>query len=377
MKLMDQNQRRLKIALVTDVVNASAGAGAVVSGQLLADRLRQNHDVIIVSSDSESADVKLRGIKPSFAAAVRHGQFIFAIPDRKKLREAFANVDIVHLHLPFWLSFVALDEAKKAGKKVVASFHVQPENILHNLHIRWPWLNRKVYQFWVKRLWNQADLVMCPTPFAVQKLKSYNLRTPAVAISNGIIPEEVSGHFERDPEYQGYFLIFMLGRLAAEKEQHVLIEAVRRSRHHNKIKVVIAGRGQNEKKLQRLAKQLPNGAKVGFITHETKHSLLATADLFVHCSSVELEGMAVLEAMGAGLPVLVAEGPETAASALALPDFRFPVGNADALAKKIDWLIENPGELSKASKQYREAAEKLSVAKSMQDMESEYLALCG
>lgn len=373
---MNQNERRLRIALVTDTMNASAGAGAVVSGQLLVDRLRQNHDVIIVSSDSKNVDVKMKSLRPSFVAAMRHVQFVFAIPDRKKLREAFENVDIVHLHLPFWLSFAALEEAKKLGKKVVASFHVQPENILHNLHIRWPWFNRKIYQFWVKRLWNRADLVMCPSPFAVEKLKQYDLKTPSVAISNGTTLEEIKHQYEREPEYQGYFLIFLLGRLAAEKEQHVLIEAVSRSRYASKIKVVIAGMGQNEKKLKRLAKKLPNGAEIGFISNERKQRLFATADLFVHCSAVELEGMAVLEAMGVGLPALVAEGPETAASALALPDFRFPVGNADALAQKIDWLIEHPEELAKASKLYREEAEKLTVEKSIREMAQEYRALC-
>ena len=373
---MSQNQRRLKIALVTDTVNTAAGAGAVVSGQLLADRLRQHNDVIVISSDSQNADVKLRGIRPTIFASVRHGQFVFAIPDRKKIREAFADVDIVHLHLPFWLSFVALDEARKAGKIVVASFHVQPENILSNVHIHSPWLSRKLYRFWIKNFWNRADLVMCPSPFAVQKLQSYDLRTPAVAISNGVTTEPVSGNYEREPQHKGYFLIFMLGRLDSEKEQHILINAVKRSKHRDKIKIVIAGMGKNEKKLRRLGETLPNGAEVGFISDERKTRLLATADLFVHCSSVELEGMAVLEAMGAGLPALVAEGPETAAADLALPDFRFPVGNADVLMKKIDWLIDHPEDLERARKLYRDKAQKLSVVKSVKDIETEYQALC-
>jgi glycosyltransferase involved in cell wall biosynthesis len=373
---MNTNKRRLKIAMVSDTVNASAGAGAVVSGELFAERLRKNHDIVIISADAHSADIKLRGIRPTFVPEIKHGGFIFAIPDRKALRKAFADVDIVHLHLPFWLSFVALDEAKKAGKPVVASFHVQPENMLYNVNIRWPWLNRKIYQFWVNKLWNRADLVMCPSPFAVNLLKQHNLRTPAIAISNGIPAKTTDVKHEREAQHEGYFLIFMLGRLSFEKEQNVLIEAVRHSKHRDRIKIVIAGKGPTGKKLQRLAQALPQGAEIEFISEERKGRLLATADLFVHCSSVELEGMAVLEAIGAGLPVLVAEGPATASSDLALKDFRFPVGDSAALTKKIDWLIENPDDLKRASQLYQEAAQQMDISKSIQDMEAEYLALC-
>lgn len=168
----------------------------------------------------------------------------------------------------------------------------------------------------------------------------------------------------------------MLGRLTAEKDQHILLKAVKQSKYCNRIKVVIAGRGQCEKKLNRLAETLPNGAEIGFLSESRKNQLLATADLFVHCSSVELEGMAVLEAMGAGLPVLVAEGSETAASTLALPHFRFPVGDVSALATKIDWLIEHPEERLQAAKVYREAAESFPIEKCIESMEAVYRDTC-
>jgi len=119
---MVQSSRRLKIAMVSDTADGSGGAGAIVSGQVFAEKLKEKHDVVMISSD-QHADVKLRRFKPSIFAAIRHSQFVFAIPDRKLLRKAFSEVDVIHLHLPFWLSFVALDEARKAGKPVVASFH--------------------------------------------------------------------------------------------------------------------------------------------------------------------------------------------------------------------------------------------------------------
>jgi glycosyltransferase involved in cell wall biosynthesis len=94
---------------------------------------------------------------------------------------------------------------------------------------------------------------------------------------------------------------------------------------------------------------LPNGAEIGFVSRERLRTLLAEADLFVHCSEVELEGISVLEALGAGVPVLVAQSSESAASELATTDdFRFAAGDPRELAAKLDALIEHPALLSSA-----------------------------
>src|SRR5208282_2164120 len=105
--------------------------------------------------------------------------------------------------------------------------------------------------------------------------------------------------------------------------------------------------GPREEELKRLASGLPNGAEIGFLPREKLIEGYRTSDLFVHAGEVELEGMSVLESMSAGLPALIADAPESAASAFALnDDFVFPAGDAAALARKIDALIESPSKLA-------------------------------
>jgi glycosyltransferase involved in cell wall biosynthesis len=87
----------------------------------------------------------------------------------------------------------------------------------------------------------------------------------------------------------------------------------------------------------------------------------------VHASEVELEGIAVLEAMSAGLPVLVAESPESAASELAVSDdFRFPAGDPRALAEKIDALVERPSLLRDERDRRRTGAGPITFAESVE-----------
>jgi len=344
----------LRIAFVADTINGEVGGG-VVSAHRVVERLRRDHQVLVIAADDDGPG-RLKGFTLPFRAQREMG-FVMAQPDREKLEQLFADVDIVHLQFPFLLSLSALDAARAVGRPVVAAFHVQPENALLNVGIHAHWANDWVYRFWVRRLYNRVDAVVVPSAFAERKLRAHGLTTPATVISNGIPPDLAQPSAGRELAHRGFFLILMVGRLAAEKHPEVLLEAVKRSRHRDRIKVVLAGSGPRKRALEALAAELPRGAEIGFLPRERLIRLLKSADLMVHGSEVELEGIAVLEAMSAGLPVLIGAGSESAASELALGDaFRFPVGDAAALAAKIDALIEQPQVLARARLAYRAAA---------------------
>jgi 1,2-diacylglycerol 3-alpha-glucosyltransferase len=345
---------RLRIAFVADSLHSHSGGG-MLSGEYVVARLRRDHDVITVASDGDD-------VMPAMELpirAMREMRFVMARPDRAVLARVFAKVDVVHLQFPFWLSFAALEEAHRLHRPVVAAFHVQPENALHNVGIHSAWLNDSIYRVLVNRFYNKVDAVLCPTPFAAQKLRDHHLTTPTAVISNGVPPDVARAMAARPPEHgprTGPFFVLAVGRFAAEKRQDVIIEAVRRSRHRDEIRLVLSGWGPREAELRRLAAGLPNGAEVSFLSREALLEDYRTADLFVHAGEVELEGMSVLEAMSAGLPALIADAPESAASKLALDDFTFPAGDAATLAAKIDALIENPARLDAARQLYRERA---------------------
>jgi glycosyltransferase involved in cell wall biosynthesis len=307
---------------------------------------------------------------------MRESAFVMAKPERSVLAKAFAGVELVHLQFPFWLSFAALDEARKLGLPVVAGFHVQPENALYSVGIHSTWLNNGIYRALVKHFYNKVDAVICPTRFAADKLKAHGLEAPAMVISNGV-PPDVAAMTRREGlparGTDGKFFIFAIGRLAAEKRQDVIIEAVRQSRHRDQIRLVLSGGGPKEAELKELAKALPNGAEIGFLSREALLENLAAADLFIHASEVELEGMAVLEAMSAGLPALIADAPESAASHFALnDDFRFPAGDAAALSAKIDALIEDRQKLEAARQPYQQRAQMFDFDASVDKMVSLY-----
>jgi 1,2-diacylglycerol 3-alpha-glucosyltransferase len=169
-----------------------------------------------------------------------------------------------------------------------------------------------------------------------------------------------------------------VGRLAPEKRLDVVIEGVRRSRHAARIQLVITGRGPEQERIRALAATLPLPAEVGYVSDEELHRLYRTADLMVHASVVELEGMAVLEALGCGLPALVADAPLSASPLFAAgPDFLFRPGDADDLARRIDALVEAPGLLAQGRARCLERAPTYAFDASVRHLEEIYLRVAG
>ena len=93
----------------------------------------------------------------------------------------------------------------------------------------------------------------------------------------------------------------------------------------------------------------------------------------MHCSEVELEGIVVLEAISFGLPVLVAQSPESAASELAKDeDFRFAAGDVAMLTAKLDHLIESPDTLWRGRAWSHDYARRLDVGQSIPKLVETY-----
>ena len=133
-----------------------------------------------------------------------------------------------------------------------------------------------------------------------------------------------------------------VGRLVPEKRHDLVVEAVRRSKYASQLRLVIAGKGPLRQKLEQQASSLPSRVEFGFPSDEDLLKLYQTADLYVHASEVELEGMAVLEAMRCGCPALTADSSKSATKQFALDDAHmFPHGDVQALANKLDEWFEH------------------------------------
>ena len=370
---------RLRIAYVIDLFDG-VKTGGVISAQRFVKALRERHDVTVLAGGATRDGVigLPQFTLPPFGKVMREMGFVFAWPSRAVLEPALRGADVVHVQFPFWLGIRAAALARRMGKPVVAASHLQPENMFYSVGIRSEWLNDRTWRFFIARLYGTADHVVVPTAFGLDELRRRGLAVPADVISNGIPPDFRPGEEERSPAHRGRFVVLAVSRLAREKRIDVVVEAVRRARNAARIQLVVCGAGPEEARLRRAGATLENPAEFRLVEVDEVPRVMRAADLLVHASEIETEGMAVLEALGTGLPALVADSPLSAAGRLAISDeFRFPSGDATALAARIDRLVEEPDRLAAARRASLAAAEELRLEVSIAKLEAVYRRVIG
>lgn len=354
----EETQRPLTIAMVVDT-SGNRGNGTSNSALQWAEELkRQGHTVRLVGVGAPEYPARVNHV-PLVSWVAKKQQMQFAEPSDTLFRTAFQGVDVVHIYTPFRFGQHACKVAKQMGIAVTAGYHVQPENITYSAGpLKYiPGIDSFIY--WLFNLWlyRKIDHVHVPTELGASLLRSHGYKSKLHVISNGY-----EARFT--PKTQHYagksapipFHIVSSGRLTNEKNHVALIQAIARCRHAQDIKLTIAGTGPLKKKLQRLASRLlSRPASIGFHKNAEMPALLRSGDLLVHPSIADLESVSVIEGMAAGLVPVIASSPLSAAGQFALRDESlFPVDDVEALARRIDWWIDHPDELSKWSEIYAE-----------------------
>ncbi len=365
----------MRIGFVTDTYEDGLGGGVVTAVRFV-EALRRSHEVTVLATGKpQPGKVVVPGFRLPLRAQ-RETRFTFGWPARAILEDTLASMDIVHVQLPFTLGFGAIRCARRLGLPAVAAFHVQPENVLLNLGLRSARLSRWLYRMLARHFFALADAVVCPTPFAAELLRAAGVTGPIEVVSNGASPRPQREVLRRAAGSAEPHLLLCVGRLAAEKRVDVVIESVTHSRHRDRLRLVVAGAGPLELRLRRLAQRRGVPVEFGYVSQDRLAQLHDEARVFIHASEVELEGMAVVEAMAAGLPVLIADAPASAARRLAVDErFLFRPGDPRDLAKRLDALLDSPDALAFGGRRNLEHAAALGFDDCVRRLEELYQRL--
>ncbi len=365
------------IVFVIDTLDS--GNGTTVTTLRTAERLRaRGHRVRILthSDGAASPDVvevgALRVPVVAQVAALHH--FRLAHPDRAAIRHALADADLVHIMLPSPLGAAARSIACELGIAVTAGFHVQPEHLTYNVGLhRVPRIHDGVHRLMWRRFYRHIAHIHCPTEHVAAELRRHGYRAHLHVISNGVPPEfhpADDGAEPWTPASGRPFRIVSIGRLAPEKRLDVLIDAVARSAHRDRIELMIAGRGPHRLLLELRARRRRVAPHIGYHAQHDLIALMQTADLYVHPADAEIESLACLEAIACGLVPVISDSPASAARQWALDERSlFAAGDPADLARRIDHWIEHPHERARLRARYAEHAEHFRLERSVDRLE--------
>jgi glycosyltransferase involved in cell wall biosynthesis len=222
---------------------------------------------------------------------------------------------LIHIQTPFAAHYAGLALARWHRVPVIATYHTLFEEYLHHYL---PLLPRRLTATLARsisrRQCNALDAVIVPSPEMRDRLRGYGVTAPLHVLPTGIpLARFSSGDGRRFRERHGiaagHRLALFVGRIAHEKNIDFLINVAERCRDAApELDWLIAGDGPALSHLRRLAAQLGLGTRVRFVGYLDRERELAdcyaAADCFVFASKTETQGLVVLEAMAAGLPVV-------------------------------------------------------------------------
>jgi glycosyltransferase involved in cell wall biosynthesis len=291
---------------------------------------------------------------------------------------------VIHTQHPFLIGALAADIALDLKLPLVYTFHSRYDNFAES-YVPIPLasdLANLVIDEMVGRFLEKCSHLVAPTPSIRDYiLETYNLDVPVTVVPT---PVDLSAYTNLKPERirqqlgaETAELLLYIGRFAPEKNLNFLLKAFARiaaARPHARL--LLVGRGPEEDRLHKLAQQLNITERVIFagpVAHDDIPHYAAAADLFVFASTLETQGLVLVEAMAAGTPVVAIKTPGPADVLADGGGVLVPL-QENAFVEAVVSLLADRDRFMAMKSQARQAAQRYSIATTTEQLVAVYEA---
>lgn len=259
------------------------------------------------------------------------------LPSQKKLRQAMVDFkpDVVHIQTPGLLGNYGVVGARMYGIPLLGTYHtlVHEQETYISLYrllkvdalLSYFTANKKVKKrldkverkkdktikkriimTMVNKLYEQCQLVISPSHLIKEELESEGFQRPIDVVSNGMDLTQFKAQAKTAPNNPPRFL--HVGRISYEKNCDVVLKAfalVLEKIPNATLDIVGDGPAITSLKIEATQLDIANQVKFhGFISHDDLPALYPQYDIFVTASTMETQGLVVLESMACGLPCI-------------------------------------------------------------------------
>ncbi len=226
------------------------------------------------------------------------------------------DYDILHINTYGLKSLQLVRKAKRLGKKVVFHAHSTEEDF-RNSFVGSNQLAPLVKK-WLVSLYEQADHLITPTPYSKKLLRSYGLKQPIAAISNGIDLKRYYPDEHKEAAFRNHFnlsktqkVIICVGLFFERKGILDFVELAEKMPDYTFIWFGDVPMLSIPANIRRLVKKAhpKNVIFPGYINGDLIEGAYSGADLFFFPSYEETEGIVVLEALASQQQVLLRDIP--------------------------------------------------------------------
>ena len=275
---------------------------------------RRGHRTVVVTPAFGKLRKREPGVVRVPAISRRNrSNFTLQVPVPGVLSKALRGFkpDIVHAHHPFMLGGTALRVAYAQDLPLVFTHHTLFEHYTHWLPLDSPAVKRFVVRLAVGYA-NLCDLVFAPSRSVKDLLMERGVRTPITVIPTGIRLERYRrGHGLAMRQTLGIprdaFLVGHVGRLGPEKNLDFLARSAALFLHRlPEARFLLVGEGPSRAEAVKVFQRWGVADRLhcpGALRSQALIDAYRAMDLFAFSSKSETQGLVVLEAMAAGVPV--------------------------------------------------------------------------
>ncbi|MBN1793265.1 glycosyltransferase [Candidatus Woesearchaeota archaeon] len=290
--------------VVTAIVNSTRGLAA-----------KRHQIIIFTSSGTGSEKINLgHGITIKYYKTtnlIKYPDFKLAVPSVRIINEMSKfKPDVIHSHMPSFLGWEAVICSKMFHTPLIGTYHtLLPDFMGHTRLPRYMSESeaaKRIVWGYTRGYYNLCDQVITPSKAMKDVLVKEGIKKPIRAMSNGVDLKRFKPA-NRNEKISGVRKIIHVGRISYEKDIETVIKAYKIAmKEEPDWKLRIVGGGPDLKRLKKVAGRLLH-KKIEFsgpINHNKLSKIYSRADVFVTASTIETEGLVILEAMACGLPVV-------------------------------------------------------------------------
>lgn len=322
----------MKIILGTESFSPVISGVAVATEILASNLTKAGHDVWVFCPNTGKAKatskdkdfpkfnvVRLRSLPNPFRKGFR-----FTYPGKKEIEKLVLKIepDLIHIQDIAIIGGALRDVGREHQIPVIVTNHFSLEFAMSYLKFLKPAipLFRVALIKYLVNFYNKCDCVVTPTETIAKQVRSWGVKTPVIAKSNGIFFDNFNQKFSKEKieQFKLRFqlpenpLVLYTGRIDADKSIDVLINAIPLVLKEANAHFVLAGSGDLIGKMEDLAQELNIRNSITFIgrldnTKEEFVLLYKSASVFTTPSTIETQSLVTLEAMASGLPVVAAD----------------------------------------------------------------------
>jgi 1,2-diacylglycerol 3-alpha-glucosyltransferase len=240
--------------------------------------------------------------------------FYLSMRYSREAKKTIQTMDVAHVHHPFLSGRLALRYCSPLKIPIMYTSHTRYDLYAQTYLKVMPEISLGMLQAYMPSFCNEMDLVIAPSPGMEKVLRDLNVKNEIEVVPNGV---DLKRFIEAEPRARADFgykdddiLLVYAGRIAAEKNIPFLLRSfkgVMEAVPNARLLVVGGGIQQYEEEIRALVAELEVQDRVqltGRVEYEKLPAYLAMCDVFVSASITEVHPLSVIEAMGAGLPVM-------------------------------------------------------------------------